>query len=78
MIKLNIIISIFNFLSYKMAPENPFPGPLEDCIKVTEYVLNHHTTLHLDLNRYMLAGDSAGCTYDSSTVFTRISLSFNL
>ena len=47
-------------VDYRLAPENPFPGPLKDCIKVTEYVLNNHKTLNLDINRYMLGGDSAG------------------
>jgi hypothetical protein len=37
-----------------------FQGPLEDCIRVTEYILNNYKTLNLDIDRYMLGGDSAG------------------
>jgi acetyl esterase/lipase len=52
-----------------MAPENPFPGPLHDCIKVTEYILENNKKLNLDINKYILAGDSAGLKKRKSFLF---------
>ncbi|CAF1358862.1 unnamed protein product, partial [Didymodactylos carnosus] len=51
-----IVISV----AYRLAPEHPFPSGLDDCHKVTKYVFNHAKKYHIDENRIVLAGDSAG------------------
>ncbi len=43
-----------------MAPDNPFPTPLDDCYRVTLHVIEHAKELKVDKERLILAGDSAG------------------
>ena len=43
-----------------MAPENAFPGPLHECMHITEYILKNSQILNFDTERFILAGDSAG------------------
>ncbi|GFR89971.1 neutral cholesterol ester hydrolase 1-like, partial [Elysia marginata] len=45
---------------YRRAPQSPFPAAFDDCLDVTRHVLQHGTTLGIDVNRVGLAGDSAG------------------
>jgi acetyl esterase len=52
------------FKSYKLAPENPFPGPLNDCIKVVEFILDNSESMFLNIQKYVLAGDSAGFLFN--------------
>ena len=47
-------------VEYRLAPEHPYPAGLEDCLKVTNYVIEHHKELAVDLNKIIIAGDSAG------------------
>ena len=61
-----------------MAPENPFPGPLEDCIRVTKYILNNYEKMHLDINRYALAGDSAGYKNNKTSRLISMILNFKV
>lgn len=41
-------------------PEHPFPAQFEDCYKVVKYVLDNWRKLNIDLDRLVMAGDSAG------------------
>lgn len=48
------------FPEYRLAPECPYPGPIDDAKGTIEYVVNHAKELRIDVNRLMVAGDSAG------------------
>jgi acetyl esterase len=47
-------------VDYRLAPEHPFPAAVTDAYAALEWVDNHGTELHADLNRLAVAGDSAG------------------
>ena len=47
-------------VDYRLAPETPYPGPLEDCYAGLGWVHTHHKELGVDLERTGIAGASAG------------------
>jgi acetyl esterase/lipase len=47
-------------VSYKKAPENAFPGPIEECFQATKYVFEHPNEFNIDPKKVIIAGDSAG------------------
>ena len=47
-------------VDYALAPEHPFPRPLEDVLDVIEWVRTTSASLPLSLQSIALAGDSAG------------------
>lgn len=50
----------FSFSSYRLAPENKYPIPIDDCWVVTKHILNNPNEFNIDIDRICLAGDSAG------------------
>jgi acetyl esterase/lipase len=47
-------------VEYRLAPESPYPGPLEDCSTGLRWTLEHADELQIDPNRIGIAGVSAG------------------
>lgn len=47
-------------IDYRLAPENPYPIPLDDCWAALQWVYAHAKELCIDANRIALMGESAG------------------
>ncbi|GHH88712.1 alpha/beta hydrolase [Streptomyces sulfonofaciens] len=47
-------------VAYRLAPEFPFPTPVEDCVAAVEWAVRHVAEVHLPGERVVLMGDSAG------------------
>jgi len=47
-------------VDYRLAPEVPFPGALEDCYMALQYFASHAKHHGLDAGRIAVCGDSAG------------------
>ena len=51
--------AVVNF-DYRLAPENKYPAPLEDCCAVLRWIRDHAEEYHIDRNNLFVVGDSAG------------------
>jgi acetyl esterase/lipase len=47
-------------VEYRLAPETPYPGPLEDCYQGLKWVYDHADELGIDRSRIGIGGISAG------------------
>ncbi|CAG9998470.1 unnamed protein product [Clonostachys byssicola] len=47
-------------IDYRLAPEHPFPKPLDDCSDALQWVIENAPTYNIDINRIGVWGASAG------------------
>lgn len=55
-------------IDYRLAPEHPFPAPLEDCISAMHWLQREASAIDLDPERIVLSGDSAGANLALATL----------
>ncbi len=54
-------------VDYALAPEHPFPVPLQDCVAAVRWAAREGASLGIDPNRISLAGNSAGANLALAT-----------
>ena len=47
-------------VEYRLAPETPYPGPLEDCYEGLAHLVENAAALNLDTDKIIIGGVSAG------------------
>ncbi|KAI0689027.1 Alpha/Beta hydrolase protein, partial [Cerioporus squamosus] len=54
-------------VDYRLAPEYPFPTPVEDCYAALKWVAEHATELKIDLKKgFIVGGESAGANMSAA------------
>lgn len=54
-------------VDYRLAPENPYPAPLDDCMAAVRHVQHQGASLDLDPDAMAVGGDSAGANLAMAT-----------
>lgn len=52
--------SVVIAVNYRLAPENPFPKAIEDCISTYNWIYENSKTLNGDISNFYIIADSAG------------------
>lgn len=47
-------------IDYRLAPEHPFPTPVEDCFSVASWILENGREIGVDISKSLIYGGSAG------------------
>jgi len=58
-----VVVSV----DYRLAPETPYPGPLEDCYSTLQWINDNAAQLHIDASRLGIFGQSAGAGLSAAT-----------
>lgn len=66
-----VVVSV----DYRLAPENPYPTPIEDCYTALEWVAENASDINVDPTKISVGGDSAGGNL--STVIAKKALDNN-
>ncbi|WEV71315.1 alpha/beta hydrolase [Lactobacillus sp. ESL0785] len=48
------------FPEYRLAPENPYPAAIDDCLETLQWVKKNHVQLGVGTEKVVMIGDSAG------------------
>lgn len=59
-----VVVSV----DYRLAPETPYPGALEDCYSTLQWIGDNAGELHIDATRLGIFGQSAGGGLSAATV----------
>lgn len=60
------------FPEYRLAPETPYPGAIDDCYATIRYLFENADELNIDRSKIMVAGDSAGGALTNACVLKDI------